>query len=217
MRLGDVESNERWILLLHFMSDAPPAAQTCGQYDARIEGRTVIGKGEAEMFICRTVSAMLLLFIAPLRLRDVRRTAALTTVAAALLTGATLWPDRSVADGALAVGLPANVAQEGFAYGIALNTSANEAGAMALSACRRKSKQADKRAQALCAVTNTFSNQCFAVALDPRDSTPGVGWAIEANKKAAERVALTKCRVTAGEGRQQFCTVDRSGCDGSAK
>jgi hypothetical protein len=131
---------------------------------------------------------------------------------------ASAWPGRLAAEGALAVGLPADVAQEGFAFGFALDkSSAEEARAAALTDCRAESAGVDKRAQALCAPVGSFRNQCFAVAMDPKDATPGVGWAIAADKAAASRAALAKCVATAGAERRDACKVTHAQCDGAAK
>jgi hypothetical protein len=127
-------------------------------------------------------------------------------------------PTGAMADGALAVGEPANVAEEGYAYGFALNkASADEANAAALSDCKTESPGVDKRAQALCKVVQTFRNQCFAVAMDPQDATPGAGWAVADDKETAGRNALAKCQDTAGADRREFCKVTHTDCDGSAK
>ncbi|HEY2134795.1 MAG TPA: DUF4189 domain-containing protein [Xanthobacteraceae bacterium] len=148
-----------------------------------------------------------------------RRPAAGAIIAAiALLCGVPTWPNPGLADGALAVGLPADVAQEGFAFGIALNkSSAEAASAQALADCRTETPGVDKRAQALCAVVGSFRDKCFAVAMDPQDATPGVGWAIATDKQAASSEALAKCVATAGESRRDACTVTHSDCDVSAK
>jgi hypothetical protein len=139
-------------------------------------------------------------------------------LAAALLAGNLACPAPAAADGALAVGQPDDVAQEGFAYGFALDEPTTEtAGARALSDCKTATPGVDPRAQALCAVVQTFKDQCFAVAMDPQDATPGVGWAVEGDKEAAARAALAKCVATAGEDRRDACQVTHSGCDGGAK
>jgi hypothetical protein len=138
--------------------------------------------------------------------------------AACLLAVAALWPATGSADGALAVGVPADVAKEGFAYGFALNRpSAEDAERNALSACRQEHPSIDKRAQALCKVVHTFKNQCFAVAMDPKDETPGVGWALAADPQAARKDALDKCMQTAGADRKEFCEVTHAGCDGPGR
>jgi len=145
-------------------------------------------------------------------------TARRTLLAAAMLVGLLAWAGRSAADGALAVGEPADVAAEGFAYGYALDQpTAEKADADALRECRTPTQGIDPRAQALCKVVQAFKDQCFAVAMDPKDATPGVGWAVEGDKEAASRAALAKCVATAGDDRRDACEVTHSGCDGSAK
>ena len=139
-------------------------------------------------------------------------------LAAALLAGVLARGDRAAADGALAVGAPADVAAEGFAYGFALDQpSAEKAGADALRDCGTPTPGIDPRAQALCKVVQAFKNQCFAVAMDPKDATPGVGWAIEGDKESAARAALARCVATAGDDRRDACEVTHSGCDGEAR
>jgi len=66
-------------------------------------------------------------------------------------------------------------------------------------------------------VVQTFRNQCFAVAMDPKDATPGAGWAVADDKESAARAALAKCVATAGDDRRDACEVTHSGCDGKAK
>src|SRR3981081_338511 len=139
------------------------------------------------------------------RMRSVERgrRAAATVVAACLICGAAGWPTRSAAEGALAVGLPADVAKEGFAFGYALEkSSAEEARAAALADCRAESPGVDKRAQALWAPVGSFRNKCLSVAMDPKDATPGVGWAIEPSLQGASRGALAKCVATVGADRR---------------
>jgi hypothetical protein len=153
----------------------------------------------------------------PLR-RQPRRRAASACIALAVVLGVTLAPRPGAADGALAVGLPSDVTAEGFAYGFAVNkASTEEASAQALRDCRTETPGIDKRAQALCAVEITFRNQCFAVAMDPQDATPGVGWAIGGDKDGAGRDALAKCVETAGDSRRDACRVTHTDCDGTAK
>src|SRR5215470_7335927 len=86
-------------------------------------------------------------------------------IAASLLAAATLWPHTAAAEGALAVGLPRDVAAEGFAYGFAVDRpNAEEWNAKALSDGGTRSQGGGARGQALCAVVQTFHDQCFAVA-----------------------------------------------------
>lgn len=139
-------------------------------------------------------------------------------IAGMLFAAGALRPHIGVAEGALAVGLPKDVAAEGFAYSFALDKpTAADATAAALADCKAPSQGVDQRAQALCAVVQTFHDQCFAVAMDPKDATPGVGWAVAADKAAASRDAIAKCVATAGDDRRQFCKVVHADCDGAAK
>lgn len=129
-----------------------------------------------------------------------------------------LLPSLAVAEGALAVGVPSDVAKMGFAAGEVVNkTSADEAQKGALEKCRKPNPTIDKRAQALCTLVNTFHEQCVAVAEDPKEATPGVGWAISSTLQMAESQALANCRATAGKSRRDFCKVVGSECDGAAK
>jgi hypothetical protein len=136
----------------------------------------------------------------------------------ALVAGASLWPRTGAAEGALAVGLPPDVAAEGFAFGTAINmTNEGQARDQALETCQKPSPGVDKRAQALCAVVQSFRDQCYAVAMDPKDATPGVGWAVAGDSATASRNAMSKCRDTAGPDRRDACEISGAECDGSAK
>ena len=151
-------------------------------------------------------------------MHSMRRTARPALLAAALLGGMLARDEHAAAEGALAVGLPSDVAGEGFAYGFALDEpTAEQARAAALRDCKTEAPGVDPRAQALCAVVQTFKNQCFAVAMDPKDATPGVGWAVARDKEAAGREALARCVATAGADRRDACEVTHSDCDGDAK
>ncbi len=141
---------------------------------------------------------------------------------AALLLAALLNASSSRADSAPAVGLPADVVHDGFASGFQLNApDMDTARKGAITGCQ-KSVGASEKARKLCKVVATFHNQCFAVAIDPANGTPGVGWSIAENQKMADAQAIAQCRTTAGADRQQFCVVmegrgtNRS-CDGTAE
>ena len=148
-----------------------------------------------------------------------RHYAAGAFVVLSLLCGGVLGPSQSRADGALAVGLPADVVKGGFTYGYSNNNpDANHAEAKALDACRTtKDAAKDVNLRSLCKVIQDYSNQCVAVAMDPAAGTPGVGWAIANDLLSAERQALNKCMATAGPTRRAACVVDHSSCDGNAK
>jgi hypothetical protein len=151
-------------------------------------------------------------------LQPIRRKTTAAVLFAAVALAGTIMPRPATADGALAVGAPADVAEEGYAYGFAVNrASTNEATTKAMRDCTTESPGVDKRAQALCKIVQTFRDQCFAVAMDPKDATPGAGWAVAGDKATAGQNALAKCMETAGENRRSYCQVTHTDCDGSAK
>ena len=130
----------------------------------------------------------------------------------ALVAVAALASAPAVADGALAVGSTADVAKDGIAVGTSINyKTADEAAQAALKRCRDY-KPAPKAA-AQCRSVGTFRGECYAVSFDPKEGTPGAGWAIAATKARAEERANANCRLTAGEGRRDFCRIDLSRCD----
>lgn len=150
------------------------------------------------------------------RLESLATRRALWTVAVVLTAflGNALHVRQAAADGALAVGLPEDVAKTGFAFGWSTNrASGREARMAALEFCR-KAKDASTGAQKLCRVFGSFKGQCVAVAMDPKDGTPGVGWAMSTEKAWAEAEALEACRETAGASRQGDCKLSASACDG---
>ncbi len=116
------------------------------------------------------------------------------------------------ADGALVVGSTSDVAKDGIAIGTSINYKTPEdAEQAALERCRNY-KPAPKAA-AQCRSVGTFKGECYAISFDPKDGTPGAGWAIAASKALAEERALAKCQITAGEGRRDFCRSEESKCD----
>jgi hypothetical protein len=118
----------------------------------------------------------------------------------------------ALAEGAIAIGASGNFAKDGFAFGGAFNkASTEEASQQALETCH-KYEGAPKMA-AICRVVMTFSQECYALAFDPKAGTPGVGWAISDDKVKAEERAQKNCEVTAGPGRRDFCKVNQSACD----
>jgi hypothetical protein len=135
---------------------------------------------------------------------------------AVLFGGAALWSNHCAADGALAVALPANGAQHGFSYGRSVNyPDPKAAEAAALDKCRTSTR--NPTLQSLCKLIQQFTNQCVAVAMDPKDGTPGVGWMIAPDKQTAEAQAIARCKATAGPGRRDACRTERETlCDGTA-
>src|SRR5690349_3278063 len=126
-------------------------------------------------------------------------------IAAAGLALIALVPALAQADGAIAIGLPSDVARHGVAVGTSWNYSTPEgARARALEECLSfQDASADTRK--LCKVVQTFVRDCVAVALDPDAGTPGFGWAVALPQSAAEDAAMQACKMTAGESRQKFC------------
>lgn len=134
-------------------------------------------------------------------------------------------PTPSLADGAVAVGIAAKGVTQGYSTGYSIN-KANEKDAReaALAGCRNSyvasgtpENQGIREARAQCEVVTTFRNKCAAGALDPKNGTPGVGWAIGDSQQDADAEALNRCRSTAGADRKAFCVVMDRHCDGSAK
>jgi hypothetical protein len=128
-------------------------------------------------------------------------------------------PGQAGAAGALAVGLPDDVVRGGFTYGFSYDKPDEQTAQQdALQQCRTtKDAAQDAKLRSLCSVVRTFSNQCVAVAMDPRNGTPGVGWAIAGVLRDAEAQAMADCRRTDGGELAAGCVIDHSGCDGGAK
>jgi Domain of unknown function (DUF4189) len=121
------------------------------------------------------------------------------------------------AAGAVALGLPSDVAKEGVSIFTQVDSSTSEeAKTSALAGCKSNGSQT---ARDLCKIVATFQNQCVAEALDPQNGTPGFGWAMAETSGEAKSQALANCRDTAGPTRQDACVIPDKGlwCDGSAK
>jgi hypothetical protein len=135
-----------------------------------------------------------------------------TLACAILCVAAHAGTPAALAEGAIAIGASGNFAKDGFAFGASTNkANTAEANQQALETCR-KYTGAPKMA-AICRVVMSFAQECYALALDPKAGTPGVGWAISDDKVKAEERALKNCEVTAGPGRRDFCKVNQSACD----
>jgi hypothetical protein len=122
-----------------------------------------------------------------------------------------------MAVGALAAGIPDDIVNHGLSLFVYVNApTIGEAEIKAIMGCQTVGSPTSK---SLCKVVATFTNQCAAEALDPKDGTPGYGWAIANTSDDARRLAMAKCRATAGADRQDACQVDDQSlwCDGSAK
>jgi uncharacterized protein DUF4189 len=134
---------------------------------------------------------------------------------------------RANAEGAVAEGIaPGGVAK---GYGISIRVdrpNKDTARADALAGCRKGPEKTaagaaldsgNAMARTRCEVVTTFSNKCAAVALDPKDGTPGAGWATGDTQKDADEEAVARCRNAAGADRRAFCKVIDRLCDGTAK
>jgi uncharacterized protein DUF4189 len=132
-----------------------------------------------------------------------------------LLAGAALTAalhGAALAEGAIAIGATGNFAKDGFAFGAAIDKPSQEAAReQALTTCRRY--QGAPKMAAICRLMFTFTRECYALSYDPKPGTPGVGWAIAADKPTAEDRAQKNCEVTAGADRRGYCKVNQSFCD----
>jgi len=136
---------------------------------------------------------------------------------ASMLIAQALWCAPAEAAGALAVGVAPGGAQMGFAYGMNANKpDADQAKTDAVGACG-KAKESNAKARSRCMPIGTYTDQCASVAMDPKDGTPGAGWAISADSTTANELALASCEATAGPGRAGTCKVSATRCDGNAK
>jgi hypothetical protein len=133
-----------------------------------------------------------------------------------LSIGTQLAAGPAEAEGAVALGRPADIAKAGVAIGISSNYADNaSASANALERCLAN-KDAPQSTKSLCAPMAYFKDQCAAVAIDRKAGTPGFGWAIGVTKARAQSEAMASCKATAGKGREQFCENSIFFCDGTA-
>lgn len=131
-----------------------------------------------------------------------------------VLLAALLSPDAGNADGALAIGLPPDVAKQGIAMGYALNyAKREEAQAEALKRCR-EFRDAPQTTRDLCKIIENFRDRCLAIAFDPDAGTTGLGWAVAKKQEQAEEMAMDRCIDTAGKKRRDFCRITYTRCDG---
>jgi len=137
-------------------------------------------------------------------------------IAMALVASAQLGADPALADGAVALGRPADIAKAGVAIGISSNFEDNDrAHEAALEKCRAN-QDAPQSTKSLCILVAYFKDQCASVAIDKKAGTPGFAWAIGINKASAQLEALAVCKATAGKGREKFCEQSIVYCDGIA-
>lgn len=119
--------------------------------------------------------------------------------------------------GSVAIGLPANVAEGGFAMGISYNYGTQgEADAEALKQCLNFMDAPDST-RALCKIDSHFQNQCFAMAMDPEPGTYGLGYKVAGSQSSADAAAMNDCRNTSAYERKDYCKVSYRTCDGTAR
>jgi hypothetical protein len=129
------------------------------------------------------------------------------------LIAASFIPKITCAEGAVAVGSTGNVAKDGIAIGSSTDWPTKaEAIAHALKNCQT-SQNAPAKVRALCKIVQTFTRQCFATATDPKDGTPGFGWALGPDQTTAKALALAACQASAGNDRRTFCESLETICD----
>ncbi len=125
-------------------------------------------------------------------------------------------PSPATSAGAVAIGEPEHIEKRGVAVGFSHNYERKDAAeAEALKRCLGfQGAPADTRA--LCKVVKSYENQCYSIALDPKNGTPGFGWAVMTEQAKADEAAMGNCRRTAGRSRVDFCKVMERGCDNPA-
>lgn len=118
----------------------------------------------------------------------------------------------ATAEGALAIGQSPNVAKTGVAFGWVVNYPEGEAAQKALEYCAKF--RTGSRALPQCAVVEVFQEACLAISLDSEAGTSGIGWSIGSTRLKVEAEATEKCQVAADQGREKFCKLVASCCDG---
>ncbi|MEQ1865954.1 MAG: DUF4189 domain-containing protein [Micropepsaceae bacterium] len=132
---------------------------------------------------------------------------------AAMLLSAGLSTLPAWAHGAIALGKPDDISTGGLAMGTGYNyPTAEGAKLRALEECLAF-PEAPLETRGLCKIVESFERQCYAISLDPKEGTPGMGWSVAPKKADAEAEALARCRETAGGEREGFCVVSLSDCD----
>ena len=116
-------------------------------------------------------------------------------------------PRLTQAHGALAIGIPENVALHGFSIGFAWDKpNVDIARVDALRTCLDL-PTALPHARGLCRVVTTFSRQCLSIANDPGGS--GWGWGVDTSSARAQSKALASCVSTV----RKSCSIAATQCD----
>ncbi len=136
-------------------------------------------------------------------------------VAFAVLFALTVPVGPALSNGSLAIGLPNDVAEGGFAMGISYNYGTDgEADAESLKQCLSFMDAPDST-RALCKIFDHFKHECIAVAMDPEPGTYGVGWKIADTQSQADDGAMSECKRTSNDDRDGYCQITYRICDKS--
>jgi hypothetical protein len=137
-----------------------------------------------------------------------------TMLAALTAAGFAAAPMVAQAAVALAVGVTGKPT-EGLASGYSYNyDDVKEAERTALQSCSDY-KPAPKAARR-CKLFASMKKGCVAIAFDPKDDSPGMGWAVDEKREVAENDAIEACRKRAPASRRKYCKIDTLKCDGDA-
>jgi len=136
-----------------------------------------------------------------------------TTLSISLLAASLLLATPVKAASAFAAGIPDDIGKDGVAVGAGFNYD-NRALAEqnAMDQCH-KQMSATAEVRGLCKIVDHFDHRCLVVAMDPKDGTPGFGWAIADTSDSAHDQALNFCHQTAGNDRAPYCVVSFTDCD----
>jgi hypothetical protein len=146
----------------------------------------------------------------------------LVTLTMLVVLAASLEAAPASAAGAVAIGVAPGGVARGYATGFRIRApNLDTAKAEALAQCKKpqvnvSGTPADNgslAAQANCKIVMTFVGTCYSSAVDPKDATPGAGWAVADTQQQADAEALARCRSTAGADRASFCQILNRGCD----
>jgi hypothetical protein len=137
------------------------------------------------------------------------------TLSSAILVAAVAWAGESLAEGALAVGMPEGDPNKGFRWSIQVNDP--DAAADAMKDCRNAR---NPRVGAACLLIGTFKDQCVAVTANGAPNAPvtAAGWAIAPDTVEATKRAMDQCKAMR-KGRGKPCELDGDKavlCDGKA-
>jgi hypothetical protein len=136
--------------------------------------------------------------------------------ASVVLVAALAWANGSLAQGALAVGIPDGNPARGFKWDVRVNTA--DAATLVMDDCHAAK---NPRTGAACKLIDTFNDQCVAITSNGEPTAPvtAAGWAIAPDRVTAVNRALAQCEAMR-KGKGPMCRLDGEGsllCDGDAK